>query len=226
MSSSSSPRFGAVCEDDKQKLLDSAIPQSTKTATKYWLSVFADYWQENGKVCDFDAISETDLAELLENFYCCARKKDKTEYKRASLIAARGAIQRHVNSKNRGICLQSSAFSRANKLLDAILKDKKRTGREEAVSHKESISDEDWALLKGYFSDVLTTLNARKLTQFVWFHTTLHFCLRGNEAQAQLKVSDLVFTTIGGEEAIVLNAEYMSALIADCCICCSWTSSK
>ena len=39
---------------------------------------------------------------------------------------------------------------------------------------------------------------------------TLHFCLRGNEAQSKLKKTDLLFTTIEGERAIVLNADFLS----------------
>ena len=64
-----------------------------------------------------------------------------------------------------------------------MLKERKRTGLEAPVVHKDSIADDDWVLLKEYFANASTTLDVKKVTQFVWFHTTLHFCLRGNEAQ-------------------------------------------
>ena len=67
----------------------------------------------------------------------------------------------------------SPAFDLANKLLDATLKEKKLVGREEAVTHKESVSDHDWEKLKVYFSDVPTTLDIKKLSFYVWFNTTL-----------------------------------------------------
>ena len=73
--------------------------------------------------------------------------------------------------------------------------------------HKNSISDNDWSLIKTYFSD---NAGYQKLTQYVWFETSLHFCLHGSEAQSQLKTSDLVFSTIAGEDAITLNADFMS----------------
>ena len=90
------------------------------------------------------------------------------------------------------------------------MKEKKREGREPAVTHKDNISDLDWQQLRSYFSDVLTTLDIKKLAYYVWFNTTLHFCLRGNEAQSKLKKTDLLFTTIEGERAIVLNADFLS----------------
>eukprot|EP00117_Sycon_ciliatum_P043537 scpid63616/ scgid6167/ len=136
--SASSSRFVPVSDEEKARLLDEAVPQKTKQATKFWMSVFKDFCSDNEdarkllqeKDADWMSIEEETLASLLESFYCCARKKDKTEYKRASMIAARGAIQRQLNIFNRGIDLKSLKFDRANKLLDAVLKDKKKNGRE------------------------------------------------------------------------------------------------
>ena len=205
-----SPRFVTVSTEEKEKLLDDAIPNSTKAANRFWLNVFNDFCKQNDCVCDLKTVSEENLSSILENFYCGVRRQDNTEYKRSSMIAARGAIQRELTLFDRGFDLKSGKFARANKMLDAVLKDKKKSGREEAVVHKNSICEEDWAQLKLYFSDSLTTLDAKKLTQYVWFHTSLQFCLRGSEAQAQLKRTDLVFTTIAGQEAITLHADYMS----------------
>ena len=42
------------------------------------------------------------------------RKKDGTEYKRSSYLAARGAVQRELNRLERNINIQSPAFARAN----------------------------------------------------------------------------------------------------------------
>ena len=83
-------------------------------------------------------------------------------------------MQRHLNQLGRQINIYREMFVRTNKLLDAVLKDKKRTDREQAVIHKESISFHDWERLNEYFADVSTTLDVNKLTQFLWFHVTLH----------------------------------------------------
>ena len=73
-------------------------------------------------------------------------------------------------------------------------KDNKKDGREEAVQHKTSISEEYWKRLKDYFADAATSLDVKKVTYYVWFHITLHFCLRGGELQSKLKRTDLEFT--------------------------------
>ena len=204
------PRFSSFSEEEKAALIEKVTPQSTKSATKFWVRVVCDFAREKGISFDFATIEEGQLARLLEDFYCSLRKKDGTEYKRSSYLAARGAVQRELNRLERNINIQSPAFTRANKLLDATLKEKKREGREPAVTHKDNISDLDWQQLRSYFSDVLTTLDIKKLAYYVWFNTTLHFCLRGNEAQSKLKKTDLLFTTIEGERAIVLNADFLS----------------
>ena len=50
-------------------------------------------------------VTEGELAGLLENFYCSAKKEEKSEYKPARMNAARAAFQRHLNSLERGISL-------------------------------------------------------------------------------------------------------------------------
>eukprot|EP00117_Sycon_ciliatum_P035408 scpid79550/ scgid4996/ len=209
-SSTSTGRFASVSEEERKKLLESAVPKSTKVATKFWLKVFSDFLMQESLSCDFATVEDKVLAEILERFYCSVRTHDKKEYKRASLIAARGALQREVNDRDRGFDLKRGVFVKANKLLDAVLKDKKKGGREAPVCHKESLSDGDWLLIKEYFADGMTTMDPRKLYQFVWFYITLQFCLRGNEAHTELMKSDLVFTVVEGEEAIVLRSDFMS----------------
>lgn len=41
--------------------------------------------------------------------------------------------------------------------------------------------EEDWILPKDYFSDASSALDVKKLTQYVWLYTTLHFSHRGSE---------------------------------------------
>ena len=76
--------------------------------------------------------------------------------------------------------------------------------------HKPSIRDEDWSCLKEYFAEALTSLDIRKVTYYVWFHVSLHLCLIGGELQSKLKPSDLEFTSIVGEDAVVLGHDFMS----------------
>ena len=203
-------RFLSLSDEAKQKLFEDATTASTRAATRHWLTVLNDFVVEMGMQCDLEKISEKDLAGILENFYCSLKRKNGQEYKRSSYLAARGAVQRELNRLDRGINIQSPVFSRANKLLDATLKEKKRDGREMAVNHKDGLSEEDWKKVNAYFSDVSTTLDIKKVTYYIWFQCTLHFCLRGSEAQSQLKPSNLQFTTVAGERAIVLHCDFQS----------------
>ena len=106
-----SSRFEPVSSARKDELLEGAVPKSTKTATEFWLTVFSDFLQTDSKSCDWKNVTEGALAGLLEDFYCSAKNQDKSEYKRSSMIAARGAFQRHLNSLERGISLQGPVFN-------------------------------------------------------------------------------------------------------------------
>ena len=91
---------------------------------------------------------------------------------------------------------EDQAFLHSNKLLGAVMKEKKREGREPSVVHKEIISDSDLERLKAYFEDV-ATCDPHKLTYYVWHQISSHFCLRGSEIQCKLLKSDLVLGTDG-----------------------------
>ena len=52
--------------EDKPSLLDSAIPDGTKAATKYWMSVPAEFAHEKGIAVDLSSIEEAPLARFLE----------------------------------------------------------------------------------------------------------------------------------------------------------------
>ena len=94
--------------------------KSTKTETEFLF--FSEYFQRDSKSCHWKNVTEGELAGLLEDFYCSAKQEDKSEYKPARMIAARGAFQRHLNSLEPGISLQGPVFNRHNKPLDAVLK--------------------------------------------------------------------------------------------------------
>ena len=94
MESDSSRRFSCLSEEEKTALLKKAISDSTKSATKFWISVLSEFASTKGMAIDFATVQEESLARLLENFYCSLKKKEGTEYKRASYLGARGAVQR------------------------------------------------------------------------------------------------------------------------------------
>eukprot|EP00117_Sycon_ciliatum_P049545 scpid80614/ scgid35100/ len=95
-------------------------------------------------------------------------------------------------------------------MLDAVLKEKQRSGKETGVQHKKNISDGDWTKIEEYFNDVLTSNDPRKLTMYVWLLVSSHFCLRGGELQARLKKDDLVFSMVDGKETISIATEFIT----------------
>ena len=159
-------RFGQSSAGDRLALVQEAVPKSTRMATDYWVGVFEKYCQECTPLIkvDIETVSVSELACVLEGYYANVRGKDSTEYKRNSFLAAQGGIQRHLSSFQRGINIFSDhEFELSNKILNGVLKEKKKNGREEVVVHKPVISDKDWQKLEEYLADVLTTLNPRKL---------------------------------------------------------------
>ena len=85
------------------------------------------------------------------------------------------------------------AFVDANKVLDGVLKERKRAGKDHTVDHKEALRDCHLAKLEMNFSDTEPTDNPRKLSMLVWYVLTTHFCPYGEEIQSKLTKSDLVF---------------------------------
>ena len=55
-----------------------------------------------------------------------------------------------------------------------------------------------------------TSLEVKKVTYYVWFHVTLHFCLRGSELQSKLKRTHLESTTIAGTKDIFFGLDFKS----------------
>ena len=61
-------------------------------------------------VCNLETVSEDELVNVLGHFFCSIRKENGEEYKRSGYIAARSAIQRHLDSLERKISLRGEKF--------------------------------------------------------------------------------------------------------------------
>ena len=59
----------------------------------------------------------------------------------------------------------NSEFEKSNKILNAVLKAKKKNGDEPAVEHKDAVSETDWKTIMNHFKDVETTDNPVHLTR-------------------------------------------------------------
>ena len=99
----SSKRFCFSSPEERQRLVDDAIPKRTADSNSFWKSVFLTYCQSIGKTIDFSTVTAADLAPILESFFVDVRGKNGEPYKGNSLKAAKGAIQRLLSAKDRRI---------------------------------------------------------------------------------------------------------------------------
>ena len=193
-------RIGEVSEDAELQALDARTPMSMKTATTFWLGVFESFCVEKEIVLDMKSCSASELDEVLRKFYLGLRMKNGERYKKASYLAARAEITgRYMAvdlSKPTCNVFRQPEFQRSKNLLDGVLKQAKASGEERAVEHKEAITADDLEKIRRYFDDVLDVGDPVKLTQFCWFHLSIHFALRSKEIQTTIRKSDIVFVTV------------------------------
>ena len=207
-------RFACVSYEDVSWALNASVPATTKHSTEFWNRVFNDFCSEQKTPVDLATCSPRDLGETLSNFYVGFRKKDGGLYMRASYLAARAAVSRYmVQTLQRPDCnlYRQPEFRRSNMVLDGVLKEKKRSGCEPQVEHKDSIAAGDLAKIMSYFENVLESGDAVKLAQYCWFNLSLHFALRGAEVQLKLSKSDIVFgVDSDGKEYATISRDFLS----------------
>jgi len=164
-------------------------------------------------------MSKQELNACLKCFYTSARKKDGTYYKSSSTKSIRAAIDRFLrfppNNKPFSI-ITDPAFTEANKVLDAFVKDLRKTGKIAGVVHKRAISKEQ--LKKLFESGELGpagSLNPAQLQRTAWFYLGLFFGRRGRENQRQLTPAMLSLRkTPQGVEYYELNRSQPGSLPA------------
>ena len=82
---------------------------------------------------------------------------------------------------------RQAEFQCSNNILDGVLKQAKASGEERAVEHKEAITADYLEKIRRYFDDVLDVGDPVKLTQFCWFHLSIHFALPSKEIQTTIR---------------------------------------
>ena len=160
-----------------------------------------------------------ELNDCLKCFYTSARKQDGSFYKKTSLKSIRAAIDRYLRSPPR--CKQFSitgdaAFTDANKVLDAFVKELRRSGKIAGIIHKKAVSKEQ--VQKLYDSGELgpaDSKNPAQLQKTVWFYLGLFFGRRGRENQREMKPGMLALRkTPLGIEYFELNRQFPGSLPA------------
>ena len=142
-----------------------------------------------------EAMKIGQLDQNLRRFYAEARTKKGEDYSKSTLLGFRHSIERFLNAPpfSRGLQISTDPrFARSNLMLDAQIKNLKRSGKEN-VSHKPAIEEEDLQKLKS--SEVLSLSSPLSLLRNVWFHVVLFFCRRGLEGQRSLTTNSFKFET-------------------------------
>ena len=127
-------------------------------------------------------MSKQELNDCLKSFYTSARKQDGSYYKTSSMKSIRAAIDRigffalHRTAKQISI-IGDPAFTEANQVLDAFVKDLRKTGKIAGVVHKKPITKQQIQRL--YECRELGPANSTNPAQLqrktVWFYLVLYF---------------------------------------------------
>ena len=81
------------------------------------------------RLCDLESVHKDSLADVLEKFYyLLCKKMEVSTSDVCGYIAARSAIQCHLDNFGRGTSFHSEEFVCCNKVPDAYLKEKRFTG--------------------------------------------------------------------------------------------------
>ena len=72
------PQEKRFLDEERNILLDSAIPKNTKNATKNWISTLNGYLKTKQIANNVDEILDSDLPRILEIFYSEVTKDNKT----------------------------------------------------------------------------------------------------------------------------------------------------
>ncbi|XP_041478860.1 uncharacterized protein KIAA1958-like [Lytechinus variegatus] len=181
-------RFADLDSDNYEQLLNNKDSENTHKATKISVSVFKDYLREKNLNTEFEQLDKLDLANILRKFYLEVRKVDGDFYKRASLLAIRQGLNRHLKKPEgqevRVIDITKDVeFSEANIAFKAALVQLKTLGKGD-TTHKCPISQEDINQL--YKSGVFDENTPQGLQYKVFFELMLFICRRGRENLREL----------------------------------------
>ena len=90
-------------------------------------------------------MSQAELNNCLKQFYTSARQRDGSYYKKTTMKAIRAAIERFLKKKcKKGFSIVGDpTLAEANAVLDAFVKDLRKSGKIAGTVHKKPISKEE-----------------------------------------------------------------------------------
>ena len=143
---------------------------------------FSDWLLTPGNKFSVTPIKEMNGEEFdvcVKSFYTSTRKQDGQLYKSSSLKAIRAAIDRYLHmlphSKQFSI-IADPAFTEANKVLDAFVKELRKSGKISGVVHKKAISKQQVEkLFQSGELGLADTKDRAPLQRTAWFCLGIYF---------------------------------------------------
>ena len=198
-------RFELLDEATKDELMANRKAKNTNRVTKQWFSCLKAFLKER-KLPDLESIPDTDLPQILGEFYYSARKQKITDtekfneaqndpkkksalkhYKNSSLKSGRAALNRYFKGERGLDIISNELFIKANENFQSVTKKGKEDGRGE-ISSKIPISDEDMEKLSLYFQEkMMGKANGKFLQQLVVFNIIYQGGRRGHEYLRNMK---------------------------------------
>ena len=182
-------RFGpAISEEAIDQAIRERVPEKTRKATAWAMSVFKTWFDTRGVAGSIDTLSENALAELLPRFIMEARRQDQNPYPPRTVMQFVSGIQRHFRENSLpGLSSfgdKDARFARTHSVLDAQMKRLTKAGVGTVTKQAQLLSpdqeDELWKC--GIFS----LQSGWGLTNAIFWYNCKLFGLRGGDEHRNL----------------------------------------
>ena len=161
-------------------------------------------------------MDKQELNSCLKKFYVSCRKQDGSHYKKTSIKAIRAAVDRFLRDKHKKTfsIVTDPEFKGANAVLDAFVKDLRKTGKIAGTVHKKSITREQIHCLfeKGQLGPA-DSKDPVQLQQTAWFYITCFFGKHGRENQRSLRKDSFTLRVTEGREYYEIDRALPGSLL-------------
>ncbi|CAB4045693.1 Hypothetical predicted protein, partial [Paramuricea clavata] len=150
-------------------------------------------------------MTKSDLNAFLKMFYTSARQVDGSYYKKNTMKSIRAAVDRFLRSppNNKPFAiLGDPAFTEANSVLDALVKELRKTGAIAGLVHKKPITLKQIKMLFHKYDELgsADSNDPAQLLRTVWFYFGFYMRRRGRVKPRQHKPNMLVLRAIAADK--------------------------
>ena len=193
------PRFKRVSDSEKEKILSNKKVKPTNNATKLWVNCFKDYLIEQNHP-NFEDIPNTDLPNILKNFYSKVKKRktvtdgqDSEDYNNTTFRCIHGGHSYYFKDTHKTDIIKNKDFLCANDMFLAMAKVNKQNGLGNINSYP-PIVPSDLKLISDYFKrKMYGNPDVKVLQQICVFNVIYYLCHRGRENLHKMTINTFTF---------------------------------